>query len=70
MGLVALPGMMTGVMIGGISPAAAIKYQIAIMIAILSGTSLAATLAVYFSLRKSLTPWGSLNRSVFTRLNQ
>lgn len=70
MGLVALPGMMTGVMIGGISPAAAIKYQIAIMIAILSGTSLAVTLAVYFSLRKSLTPWGSLNRSVFTRLNQ
>lgn len=34
MGLVALPGMMTGQILGGSIPITAIKYQIAIMIAI------------------------------------
>lgn len=65
MGLVALPGMMTGVMMGGISPATAIKYQIAIMIAIFSGTAITMVLAIYFSLRKSLSPQGSLNHGIF-----
>jgi len=31
-GILALPGMMTGVILGGISPELAIKYQIMIMI--------------------------------------
>ena len=35
MGLVALPGMMTGQILGGSSPIVAIKYQIAIILAIL-----------------------------------
>ncbi|MBZ0167250.1 MAG: ABC transporter permease, partial [Candidatus Omnitrophica bacterium] len=38
MGLVALPGMMTGVILGGTSPEVAIKYQIVIMIAIVVST--------------------------------
>ena len=37
-GLVSLPGMMTGVILGGTNPETAIKYQIAIMIAIFTGT--------------------------------
>ncbi|MFC1853963.1 ABC transporter permease, partial [candidate division CSSED10-310 bacterium] len=40
MGLVFLPGMMTGQIIGGSSPLLAIKYQIAIMLTILGSVSL------------------------------
>jgi putative ABC transport system permease protein len=47
LGLVSLPGMMTGQMLGGSFPLVAIKYQIAIMIAILSSASL----SIYFTLR-------------------
>ncbi|HCL57782.1 MAG TPA: ABC transporter permease [Spirochaetia bacterium] len=39
MGLVSLPGMMTGQILSGASPIIAVKYQIAIMIAILSVTT-------------------------------
>lgn len=41
MGLVSLPGMMTGQILGGSSPITSIKYQIIIMIFIFSSTSLA-----------------------------
>ncbi|GAA4834582.1 ABC transporter permease [Algivirga pacifica] len=40
MGLISLPGMMTGQILGGSSPATAIKYQIMIMLAIFVGCSL------------------------------
>lgn len=40
LGLVSLPGMMTGQLLGGSVPLVAIKYQVAIMIAILTVTSL------------------------------
>ncbi|OCC16497.1 YbbM seven transmembrane helix protein [Dissulfuribacter thermophilus] len=57
-GLVSLPGMMTGVILGGQDPAYAIRYQIAIMIAILSGTALTVVLAIIFSLKVNFTPFG------------
>ncbi len=40
MGIVFLPGMMTGQILSGISPVTAISYQIAIMLGILGGVSL------------------------------
>jgi putative ABC transport system permease protein len=40
LGLVSLPGMMTGQLLGGSFPMVAIKYQIAIMIAIVTAGSL------------------------------
>ena len=43
-GLVSLPGMMTGQILGGAPPLTAIRYQIAIMLTILSAVSLAAVL--------------------------
>lgn len=64
-GLVALPGMMTGVMLGGADPATAIKYQIAIMIAIFTGTSITILLAILLSIRTSFSPYGILDRSIF-----
>jgi putative ABC transport system permease protein len=64
-GLVALPGMMTGVILGGANPATAIKYQIAIMIAIFTGTAVTVILAVLMSIRVSFTPYGTLNHKAF-----
>ncbi len=46
-GLVSLPGMMTGQILSGSSPMTAIQYQIMIMLAIFSGTILSVYLAIY-----------------------
>lgn len=64
-GLVALPGMMTGVMLGGTDPATAIRYQIAIMLCIFSGTALTVFLAVQFTMRRSFDAYGILRRDIF-----
>lgn len=45
-GLVSLPGMMTGQILSGSSPMIAIKYQIMIMVAIFSGTILSVYLGI------------------------
>jgi len=50
-GLVSIPGMMTGQMLSGSSPLTAIKYQIMIMLAIFSGTLLCVYLGILFSQR-------------------
>jgi putative ABC transport system permease protein len=64
-GLVSLPGMMTGVILGGGNPMTAIKYQIAIMIAIFTGTALTVILAIHLTVIKNFTPFGTLDRSLF-----
>ncbi|MFO7847393.1 MAG: ABC transporter permease, partial [Balneolaceae bacterium] len=50
-GLVSLPGMMTGQILSGSSPMTAIQYQIMIMLAIFSGTILSVYLAIKLSNR-------------------
>lgn len=57
-GLVSLPGMMTGQILSGSSPLLAIKYQIMIMLAIFSGTILSVFLGIKLS-----------NRSVFNEVD-
>ncbi len=52
MGVVSLPGMMTGQILGGASPLVAIKYQMMIMIAIFSGVCLTDYLGIRLYLRK------------------
>ncbi len=64
-GLVALPGMMTGVILGGADPFTAIKYQIAIMIAIFSGTAMTVFITIRLTLRNSFTAYGILNHTIF-----
>lgn len=64
-GLVSLPGMMTGVILGGVNPMTAIKYQILIMLAIFSGTAITVVLAVLLASRTCFTSYGVLDRSVF-----
>lgn len=49
LGIVALPGMMTGLILAGTSPLMAIKFQIMVTFMILSSTSIATMLATYLS---------------------
>ena len=51
MGIVFLPGMMTGQILAGLSPITAIEYQIAIMLGILGSVSLTVILFVYYGCR-------------------
>jgi UDP-glucose/iron transport system permease protein len=46
-GVVALPGMMTGQILGGVPPVEAVKYQILVMFLIAGGTGLGAVMAVF-----------------------
>lgn len=64
-GLVSLPGMMTGVILGGADPMTAIKYQIAIMIAILTGTAITVFLGLKLTMKSGFTAYGLLNREIF-----
>lgn len=59
-GLVTLPGMMTGQILGGTSPMIAIKYQLIIMIAIFVMMSLSLTIALQLSLKRILTKEGRI----------
>ncbi|MBF8983851.1 ABC transporter permease [Lutibacter sp. B2] len=52
-GLVSLPGMMTGQILGGAVPLTAIKYQIAIMIAILIARYFSTILSILFTAHKA-----------------
>ena len=65
MGIVSLPGMMTGQMLGGSVPLVAIKYQIAIMVAILASTVLSIALSILFTVRFSFEKSGVLKKSIF-----
>jgi len=66
-GLVSLPGMMTGVILGGASPMTAIFYQIAIMIAIFTGTAITVLLGIQLCRKSGFTPWGTLNPNIFSK---
>ena len=64
MGIVSLPGMMTGQILGGSSPLLAIKYQIAIMIAIFVSITLSLTLSLLLSIRFTFNKAG-IYRDIF-----
>ncbi|MGE4441055.1 MAG: ABC transporter permease [Desulfomicrobium sp.] len=65
MGIVSLPGMMTGQILGGSSPAVAIGYQIMIMIAIFTAATVSSFLAVHFATRAAFDSYGRLDESIF-----
>ncbi len=59
-GIVSLPGMMTGVILGGASPETAIKYQMMIMVAILTSTVISVLLAILLTSRVCFTDYGAM----------
>lgn len=66
MGIVFIPGMMTGQILGGLSPLLAIKYQIVIMIAIFVSTTIAINLTILFTIRTCFDRYGLLKEETFT----
>ncbi|MBD3316565.1 MAG: ABC transporter permease [Chitinivibrionales bacterium] len=65
MGIVSLPGMMTGQILGGAHPMTAIKYQLAIMISIFAATSLSAWLNLFLCTRVAFDDYGMLREDIF-----
>ncbi len=66
-GIVSLPGMMTGIILGGTNPFVAIKYQLAIMIAIFTGTTMTVILGIILTTKKSFSKYGVLDPLIFKK---
>ncbi|MDT2815820.1 ABC transporter permease [Vagococcus carniphilus] len=60
-GLVSLPGMMSGLMFAGIDPTTAIRYQIVVMFMLISTTGFATMIATYLSYGKYFNDFDQLN---------
>ncbi|HGI1209558.1 TPA: ABC transporter permease, partial [Streptococcus pyogenes] len=60
-GLVSLPGMMSGLIFAGVDPVHAIKYQIMVMFMLLSATSIGTVIAGYFSYKNYYNNHSQLN---------
>ena len=54
-GLVSLPGMMTGQILGGVEPIMAVRYQIVVMLMLAAGNAMGCLLLVMSSYRKIFT---------------
>lgn len=59
-GIVSIPGMMTGQILAGIDPALAARYQIVVMLMISAATAVGAILAVLLSYRRAFDTDGRL----------
>ncbi|HCQ29672.1 MAG TPA: ABC transporter permease [Flavobacteriales bacterium] len=58
-GLISIPGMMTGQILGGNSPTVAVKYQIMLMITIFSVSIISVALTIYFSDKQNIDKAGN-----------
>jgi putative ABC transport system permease protein len=63
-GLVQLPGMMTGQILAGSSPLTAIRYQIVVMFMLTAATSMGALIFVRLAARRYFTPADQLRREL------
>jgi len=57
-GLVSLPGIMTGQLLAGVPPVQAVKYQIVVMFLIAAAVALGTVLAVFAAYRRLFNSWG------------
>ena len=67
MGLVSLPGMMTGQILGGSEPWLAVKYQIAIMICIFTSTMIASIINLKLSLAIAFNAFAVLKNELIEK---
>lgn len=67
MGIVSLPGMMTGQILGGSLPLTAIKYQIGIVICILSAQLVSAVANIFLTRSVAFSTGGMLRQDLFTQ---
>ncbi|MBN2597431.1 MAG: ABC transporter permease [Marinifilaceae bacterium] len=66
-GLISLPGMMTGQILGGSSPVIAIKYQILIMLAIFVGCSINLMFSILLANRFAFDSFGRIKSNLFKK---
>lgn len=59
-GLVTLPGMMTGQILGGVNPMVAIKYQLLILIAIFVMLTISVTITLQLTLKNNISKEGKV----------
>lgn len=64
MGLVSLPGMMTGTILGGVTPTTAIKYQIMIMLGIFTCINISVFLVLFIEKKSGFTGYGTLKENI------
>jgi putative ABC transport system permease protein len=64
-GIVALPGMATGQILGGADPLTAVMYQTAILLAILAAQYFCSLLSILFVMRSAFDGWGLLRKNIF-----
>lgn len=67
MGIVFLPGLMTGQLIAGLSPMTAITYQIALMLVIYTSTTICVTLSIILTSYISFDTYGMLRKELFLK---
>ena len=67
MGIVSLPGMMTGVILSGTDPVMAVRYQIMIMMGIVAATFLSVMLTIIITARMCFSPYGTLENDLFIK---
>lgn len=67
MGLVFLPGMMTGQILSGESPLLAVRYQIAIVVAIFVCITMTVAMSILFTIWMSFDDYGVLKSGIFRR---
>lgn len=67
MGLIALPGMMTGQILGGSAPMIAIKYQIMLLITIFVSTMVTVLLSLFFSRKFLFDKWYNINPNILRK---
>jgi putative ABC transport system permease protein len=63
-GLVALPGAMTGMILAGASPLTAVRVQLVVMYMLLGGTAFAALVAAHLTIRRLFTDSHQLVKSL------
>jgi putative ABC transport system permease protein len=68
LGLVSLPGMMTGQILGGSPPILAIKYQIGVMISIFTAILISTVVNLLISLKISFNEYLILRKDLFRKL--
>jgi len=68
-GLISLPGMMTGQILGGSSPEVAIKYQIMLMLTIFVATLLSVVLTITLANRFVFDSLGNMKKQVLKKNN-
>lgn len=68
-GLVSLPGMMTGQILGGANPQQAVRYQIVVMLMIAAAVAIGCLLLVLMSYKKLFTRGDAISPNIFTVTN-